>query len=284
MNSENKKKGEHQNRNFTTEYPPNFSGQHLIQNKGLIKDILKIANISEDEIILELGAGKGAITTELSKRAKKVLAVEYDQRFIEKLKQLGMKNTFIIEQDILKIFLPREHFVVVSNIPYAITTPIMKMLLNKPSSGFQRGIIIIEEGAAKRFTSSFVKDSYIVSWKMWFDIRYVKGISRKNFSPQPRVDSAMITINRKAKPLIPYRDYLNFGGLVDYALKSPLLSIDLAFKDIFTPPQIKFLKRSLQIKTEVAVATLSEQQWSIIFETMVNHVPKFKWPKIKKVK
>lgn len=262
----------------------NFSGQHLLHNKGLLKDIVNIAHISESDLVLELGAGKGAITNILSNRARKILAVEYDQKFIRKLQQLEMKNTVIIQQDILKISLPREPFVVVSNIPYAITTPIMKMLLNKPSSGFQRGVIVMEKGTAKRFTSNFVKDPYIIAWRMWFDIRYVKGISRKNFSPPPRVDSAMITINRKAKPIVPYNDYLIFWGLVDYVLKNPQLSIDLALRGVFTPPQIKHLKRGLRIKNEVTVANLSEQQWGFIFETMVKHVPKFRWPKIKKAK
>ncbi|RST59911.1 23S ribosomal RNA methyltransferase Erm [Siminovitchia terrae] len=270
------------NKKFTTGNPPNFSGQHLMHNKALVNDIVNLAHISETDLVLDLGAGKGAITNVLSNRARKVLAVEYDQKFIKKLKQLEMKNTVIIEQDILKISLPREHFIVVSNIPYAITTPIMKMLLNNPSSGFQRGVIVMEKGAAKRFTSNFVKNPYIIAWKMWFDIRYVKGISRKNFSPPPRVDSAMITINRKAKPIVPISDCLIFWGLADYVLKNPQLSIDLALRGVFTPPQIKHLKRSLRINNEVSVATLSEQQWGLIFETMVKHVPKFRWPKIKK--
>ncbi|WP_212949472.1 23S ribosomal RNA methyltransferase Erm [Siminovitchia terrae] len=270
------------NKKFTTGNPPNFSGQHLMHNKALVNAIVNLAHISETDLVLDLGAGKGAITNVLSNRARKVLAVEYDQKFIKKLKQLEMKNTVIIEQDILKISLPREHFIVVSNIPYAITTPIMKMLLNNPSSGFQRGVIVMEKGAAKRFTSNFVKNPYIIAWKMWFDIRYVKGISRKNFSPPPRVDSAMITINRKAKPIVPISDCLIFWGLADYVLKNPQLSIDLALRGVFTPSQIKHLKRSLRINNEVSVATLSEQQWGLIFETMVKHVPKFRWPKIKK--
>ncbi|MCF7619305.1 23S ribosomal RNA methyltransferase Erm [Bacillus sonorensis] len=279
-----KRRKKYQNRKFTAANPPNFSGQHLIHNKGLLKDIVNIAHISESDLVLELGAGKGAITNVLSSRARKVLAVENDQKFIKKLKQLEMKNTVIIEQDILKISLPREHFLVVSNIPYAITTPIMKMLLNNPSSGFQRGVIVMEKGAAKRFTSNFVKDPYIIAWKMWFDIRYVKGITRKNFSPPPKVDSAMITINRKADPIVPISDSLIFWGLADYVLKNPQISIDLALRGVFTPPQIKHLKRNLRIKDEDPVATLSEQQWGFIFETMLKHVPKFRWPKIKKAK
>ncbi|MEI3612728.1 23S ribosomal RNA methyltransferase Erm [Pseudogracilibacillus sp. SO30301A] len=263
-----------------------FSGQHLMHNKKLIQEIVDQAKISTHDLVIDLGAGKGALTSFLNKKAKKVFAVEYDSKFVDILKKefIHSPNVKVIHQDILKIHLPKKAFIVVSNIPYAITTPILKMLLNKPSSGFQRGVIVMEKGAAKRFTSNFVKDPYVIAWRMWFDIRYVKDISRKNFSPPPRVDSAMIIINRKVKPIVSYRDYLIFWGLVDYMFKNPQLSIDLAFRGVFTRPQIKHLKRNLRIKNEVSVATLSEQQWGLIFETMVKHVPKFRWPKIKKIK
>lgn len=263
---------------------PNFSGQHLLNNKEVIKDIINIARISKGDLVLELGAGKGAITNDLSNRARKVLAVEYDQKFIKKLDQLELKNTVIIKQDILKISLPREPFIVVSNIPYAITTPIMKKLLNNPLSSFQRGVLLMEKGAAKRFTSNYVKDPYVIAWRMWFDIQYVKGISRKNFSPPPKVDSAMVKINRKANPIVPYSDYLVFWGLVDYVLKDPQLSLDYALRGAFTVPQIKRLKRNLRLKNEIPVAELTEEQWGILYETMVKHVPKFRWPRIKKGK
>lgn len=263
---------------------PNFSGQHLLNNKEVIKDIINIARMSKGDLVLEFGAGKGAITNDLSNRARKVLAVEYDQKFIKKLDQLELKNTVIIKQDILKISLPREPFIVVSNIPYAITTPIMKKLLNNPLSNFQRGVLLMEKGAAKRFTSNYVKDPYVIAWRMWFDIRYVKGISRKNFSPPPKVDSAMVKINRKANPIVPYSDYLVFWGLVDYVLKNPQLSLDYALRGAFTVPQIKRLKRNLRLKNEIPVAELTEEQWGILYETMVKHVPKFRWPRIRKEK
>ncbi len=265
---------------------PNFSGQHLMHNKRLLYEIVDRAKISTHDLVLDLGAGKGALTSYLNKKAKKVFAVEYDSKFVDILKQefIHSPNVKVIHQDILKIHLPKEPFIVVSNIPYAITTPILKMLLNRPTSHLQKGIIVMEKGAAKRFTSTFVKDPYVIAWRMWFDIRYVKDISRKNFSPPPRVDSAMITITRKAKPLVFYKNYLTFWGLVDYVFKNPQYSIDLALRGVFTPPQIKHLKRNLHIKHEVSVATLSEQQWGFIFETMVKHVPRFRWPKINKAK
>ncbi|MDI3411356.1 rRNA adenine N(6)-methyltransferase family protein [Bacillus sonorensis] len=143
------------------------------------------------------------MTTALSQKAGKVLAVENDSTFVEILKRKTAQNsnTKIIHQDIMKIHLPNEKFVVISNIPYAITTPIMKMLLNNPASGFQKGIIVMEKGAAKRFTSKFIKNSYVLAWRMWFDISIVREISKDNFSPPPKVDSAMVRITRKKKLL-----------------------------------------------------------------------------------
>lgn len=263
--------------------PPNYLGQHLMHNKKLLNEIVDQAQIDENDTVLELGAGKGALTEILNQRAKKVLAVEYDKNFVKILeKKVNNSNTTIIHQDILKIYLPKERFIVVSNIPYAITTPIMKKLLNNPLSSFQRGVIVIEKGAAKRFTSQYVKDPYVIAWRMWFDIRYVKGISRKSFSPPPKVDSAMILITRKDIPIIPAKDHLLFWALVNYVYKNPRLPIDLAFKGIFTARQMKHLKRTLRIGTEFPVAALTVQQWGVIFNTMVNHVPTFRWPKIRK--
>lgn len=273
-------------KNFTSGEPPNFLGQHFIHNKKVIHEIIANANIRNEETVLELGAGKGALTFILAQRAEKVLAVEYDDKLVEVLKQKAIQypNIKIIHQDILKMCLPKGKFIVVSSIPYSITTPIMKMLLDKPSNGFQRGVIVMEKGAAKRFTSKYVKDSYVAAWRMYFDINFVKEISRNHFSPPPKVESAIVTINRKATSLVPIKDYATFRGLADYVLKEPRSSIDLALRGIFTPPQITYLKRKLGLKRDFSVAFLSELQWGFIFETMVQHVPRFRWPKMKKEK
>jgi len=279
-----KKFHKHSGKKLSRGEPPNFLGQHLIHNKKQINEIVDLAKVSKHDLVLDLGAGKGALTSVLNQKAGKVLAVEYDHKFVQILKKKfeHSQNTIIIHQDILSIHLPKEPFIVVSNIPYSITTPIMKMLLNKPSSSFQRAVIVLEKGAAKRFTSRFVKDSYVIAWRMWFDIRYVKEVSKTNFSPPPKVDSAIITITRKSNPIVPLKDYLIFWGLADYMLRNPQLSLDLALKGVFTSPQIVLLKRNLGIKHDAPVASLSESQWGFIYETMIRHVPRFRWPKLSK--
>lgn len=279
-----KKNRKYQGNKITRGAPPNYLGQHLLHNKKLINEIVDHAKIRKHDVVLDLGAGKGALTTVLSEKAKKVLAVEYDRKFTDVLERKFKhhSNVKVIHRDILQLSLPRDPFVVVSNIPYAITTPILKKLLNKPSSNFQRGVIVMEKGAAKRFTADFVKDPYVIAWRMWFDIRFVKGISRKYFSPPPRVDAAIVVIHRKAEPIVPYRDYLVFWGLADYMLQHPSVSIDDALRGVFTVPQIKRLKRNLRINSDVPVGALSVQQWGMVYDTMVKYVPQYRWPKLKK--
>lgn len=265
---------------------PNYLGQHLLHNKKVLTEIVKLAEIRKDEIVLELGAGKGALTEVLAQKTNKLLAVEYDPQFVSILNEKTTNNpaVTIIQQDILKIPLPRKKFVVVANIPFAITTPIMKKLLNQPNNHFYRGVLLIEKGAAKRFRSTFVKDPYVIAWRMWFDIHYVRGVSRNNFSPPPKVDTAIIKIQRKTKSRVYVKDYFHFWGLVEYVLKDPRLPIDIALRGIFTVPQIKHLRRTLQVTVDLPVGQLSEQHWEIIFATMINHVPKYRWPKIRKKK
>lgn len=264
--------------------PPNFLGQHFMHNKKLIQDIVEQAQIKQHETVLELGAGKGALTRALAERAGRVIAVEYDARLIDRLrwKTRSFPNVKIIQDDILNIKLPGEKFVAVSNIPYAITTPILKKLLNNPSSGFQRGLLVMEKGAAKRFTSTFVKDSYVALWRIYFNLRYIRTISRDNFSPPPRVDSALLQIDRKEAPAIRPKEGLTFWALADEVLKAPRAPIDEALRGVFTRPQITRLRRELGLRPDFAVGFLSEEHWGMIFDAMQRHVPRGKWPRMKK--
>lgn len=261
----------------------NFSGQHLLHNKMLLKEIVELAAINSNDTVLELGAGKGALTLPLAGKAGKVLAVEYDSKLIKKLaeKTKSQPNVKIIHQDILQVHLPRGPFRVVSNIPYAITTPIMKLLL-KPASGMQRGILMVEHGAAKRFTAGFTKDPYIMAWKMWYQLSYVKWVSRNNFSPPPKVDSAVLKIQPKSKPLLKNKDQRAFSALVEYGLRYPHAPFYQVMRGIFTGPQIKHLRKNIGVENETPVGYLRETQWANVFQTMAQYVPRHRWPQKKR--
>lgn len=142
----------------------------------------------------------------------------------------------------------------------------------------------MEKGAAKRFTASHIKNSYVLAWRMWFDIHYIKEISISNFSPPPRVDSALVLIMRKKKPFLSNQDQKAFWGLAEYVMKYPKAKVNHVLREIFTTPQFKHLKRKLNLDSESMISSLTEEQWAMVYKTMIQFVPKPFWPRLKKKK
>lgn len=261
---------------------PNFSGQHLLHNKAIIKNMIKAAGINKNDTVVDLGAGKGAFTCLLAEKAHRVLAVENDPDFVEILRKKAISNITIIEKDILKWNFPIIPFYVVSSIPYAITTPIFERLLNQPSHGLRGAVIIIEKGAAKRFIAKPITNPRILGWRMKFDIEIIRWVSRDNFYPQPKVDSAVVKITRKINPKISPKQHRLFLQLAEYGLKNPELPIYKALKGIYTPMQMKQLIKNIRVNQDTPIGLLDEEQWGEVFQTMINYVESFRWPKVKK--
>lgn len=264
----------------------NFSAQHLLINKQLSKDMIDMAKITPNDTVIDIGAGKGAITFPLAKRAARVIAVENDPVFAEKLldKMQGVANIRMNRQDFLQFNLPKSPFSVVANIPFSITTPILGKLLDDPAVPLQRAVLIMEKGAAKRFTSVRITNPRILKWRMWFDLRLVRTVSPDHFSPPPKVESAIVTIFRKQSPLVPLQAHARFMALATYILQQPQAPVFAALQGVFTPSQIKHVVKALRLERNQAVSSLNEQQWGQLFHSMLRYVDPSRWPKVPKKK
>lgn len=260
--------------------PSNFSAQHLLISKRLIHDMIDLAQIRSTDTVLDIGAGTGALTFPLAEKAAHVLAIETDPAFVDKLfsKIKDGSNIRVKQSDFLEVPLPKSPFAVVANIPYSITTPIMAKLLDHPGVPLQRAVLLVEKGAAKRFTAVPIQDPRILSWRMHYDIRLVRTISPQHFAPPPKVDSVILTINRRKKPLIATQ-HQKFTALAAYGLRDSRLSLFVALAGVFTPPQITKLVRLLGVDRELPIGRLNEEQWGTVFHTMLQHVPSSRWPK-----
>ncbi|MGG4090408.1 23S ribosomal RNA methyltransferase Erm [Paenibacillus lautus] len=262
--------------------PSNFSAQHLLVSKRLIHDMIDLAQIRSTDAVLDIGAGTGALTFPLAEKAAHVLAIETDPAFVDKLfsKIKDGSNIRVKQSDFLEVPLPKSPFAVVANIPYSITTPIMARLLDHPGVPLQRAVLLVEKGAAKRFTAVPVQDPRILSWRMHYDIRLVRTISPQHFAPPPKVESAILTINRRKKPLISAQHQPKFTALAAYGLRDSRLPLFVAIAGVFTPPQITKLVRLLGVNRELPIGRLNEEQWGTVFHTMLQHVPSSRWPKL----
>jgi len=263
---------------------PNFSGQHLLHNKAVIARIIKAANLMPDDTVLEIGAGKGALTFRLAELASQVIAVENDPRFAQLLRDRSSDypQIQIVQEDFRGMRLPTRPYCVVANIPYAITTAILDKLLGPQGQGFRRGVLLMEKGAALRFTSERTSDPRLLTWRMQYRLQVICSVDRSSFSPPPRVDSAILSIARRSVPLLPPAQCARFAAFAAHALKSPRQCVYDAFHGIFTATQLKHVCRQARMERSQPVASLSEEQWGIAFKSMTDHVNPVYWPRSRK--
>lgn len=276
--SKNKKNNNHENVKLAS----NFSAQHLLINKSLIEDLIHLAKIGPNDTVIDIGAGTGAITFPLAKKAATVLAIESDPRFVQKLisKMKEEGNIRVIHAAFLQITLPTRPFSVVANIPYSITTAILGKLLDQPTIPMQRAVLIVEKGAARRFTSLPITNPRILKWRMWFHIRVERTVSPSHFSPPPKVDSAVINISRKKNPEILPQHHGRFMAFAAHALRYPQAPFYTAIADVFTAPQITKVVKALKIERNLPIGLLNERQWGELFLAMLSYVDPSRWPKM----
>ncbi|OGI17428.1 MAG: ribosomal RNA small subunit methyltransferase A [Candidatus Moranbacteria bacterium RIFCSPHIGHO2_02_FULL_40_12b] len=178
---------------------PTKLGQNFLVNKDIAKKIVEAAELKPDDVVLEIGPGKGILTEELAKKAGKVIAVEIDGNLVEILenKFKNKKNVEIIKGDVLQLTtynLQLTTYKIVANLPYYITSPVIRKFLeseNPPS----KMILMLQKEVAERIVASSGKMSILaVSVQYYAQPQVIFNVPRENFDPAPEVDSAVIHI------------------------------------------------------------------------------------------
>jgi len=190
--------------------PKKRMGQNFLTDPSTARTIVTRANLSTDDIVLEIGAGLGALTIPLTKVAKKVFAVEKDHQLIELLKTELLANRIsnceIIPQDVLEMDLDAytdaaaTKLTVVGNLPYGISSQILIKLIHS-RSGIQRAVLMFQKELAQRIAAKPGGKKYgRITAMLGYcaDIRLLANISSTVFYPPPKVDSAVIEINFKS--------------------------------------------------------------------------------------
>lgn len=207
-------------------------GQNFLIDGTAIADIIHAANISPDDVVVEIGPGVGFVTEQLLKKAKKVIAIELDEEAIAELKKLDAPNLEIIHKDVLKTDLSSlcdEKIKIVANIPYYITSPIIAHLLgeiddltNKNRNKITDILLMVQEEVARRMTAdenSPAKQYGLLTIlsQFWADVKIVRLVGRKSFYPAPKVNSAVVSLQVREKPLLDLSDYTHFRKTVKAA-------------------------------------------------------------------
>lgn len=186
---------------------PNKSlGQHWLHDLASLSAMCDAAEVGPDDTVLEIGPGLGTLTLELTQRAKRVIAVEFDRDLAAELPaRVPADNLEAINQDILKFDLTKlpPGYKVAANLPYYITSKIVRLLLESSNPPSQMAILVQKE-VAERIAARPGKLSILgIAVQYYCEATLGPIVPAKLFTPPPKVDSQIISLRRRDQPLYP---------------------------------------------------------------------------------
>lgn len=193
-------------------------GQHILKNPLIIDNMLAKAELKASDTVLEIGPGTGNLTVRLLERVRHVVAVELDPRMVAEL-QKRVRGTElerklrIIVGDFLKVDLP--HFdVVVANVPYKISSPLVfKLLAHRPL--FRNAVIMFQREFALRLVARPGDPMYSrlsINTRLLANVQHIIKVGKNNFRPPPKVESSVVRIQPVQSP--PKINFLEWDGLL----------------------------------------------------------------------
>ncbi len=256
-------------------------GQNFLTDANLLDAIVRDAGVDDATVVLEIGAGAGALTRALSKAAKKVLAYEIDASLQPVLAETlsGCENTEVAFGDFLRADLPAlekelGEYRVVANLPYYVTTPVMMRFLEeaKRCTGLT---VMVQEEVARRFTAEAGTPDYgsvTAAIALKGEARIMRKVPRTMFMPRPNVDSAIVRIDFE-KGRIPVSSEAAYRAVVRCAFAGRRKTLENNMMGGFrlSREQARALLSEAGIADMVRGETLTPQQFARLADVLVGH-------------
>nr|WP_191991168.1 16S rRNA (adenine(1518)-N(6)/adenine(1519)-N(6))-dimethyltransferase RsmA [Lacticaseibacillus rhamnosus] len=246
-------------------------GQNFLTDPQILQKIVAAADVSEQDDVIEIGPGIGALTQFLADQAHQVVALEIDDRLLPILAETlaDYPNTTVVNEDVLKTNLTElvaTHFdgkhtlKVVANLPYYITTPILLHLLRARLPLHSMTVMMQKEVAARLSAAPGSKDygSLSIAVQLVADVATAFTVSRHAFVPAPNVDSAIVTLTQRPEPLAAVKNPDSFDRLVRGAFASRRKTLWNNLVALFGKPNKDAIRTALSV-AEIAPETRAEQ-------------------------
>lgn len=236
-------------------------GQNFLIDQKVVSDLVGAAEITEKDIILEVGAGTGAVTRQIAPKAQKVIAVEIDGDLIPNLKENleTLENTEIINADILTLN-PRRYTPatkVVGSIPYQITSPLVHKLL-KLKKRPESVTFVVQKEVAEKITAKPPKATYLSNFVANFgEAKIIRIVKPGAFRPTPKVGSAILHITLHPKP---YTTDPKFEAFLHRGFAQPRKMIKNRFP--------KEILEKVEIDPHRRPATLTQEEWLKLYKVL----------------
>ncbi|MBM3182684.1 MAG: ribosomal RNA small subunit methyltransferase A [Chloroflexi bacterium] len=252
-------------------------GQHFLVDRSVLGKIIHAAELSPQDTVVEVGPGLGVLTSALAQKAGKVIAVELDAEMAERLKErmLSQPNVQLVNADILKVDLPHligpdTCYKVVANLPYYITSPILRYFMEnqmKPSLM----VVMVQKEVAESIVARSGKMSLLaVSLHVYSRPIVVARVPARSFYPQPKVDSAVVRFDILPEPAIKVADMDGFFDVVRRGFSAPRKQLRNSLANGYgvKPAKIDPLLEHARIEPQRRAETLSLEEWGRLYKSV----------------
>lgn len=253
-------------------------GQHFLIDETALKSVVEAAELSPEDIVIEVGPGLGILTTELAQRAGRVIAVELDTKLASLLKRrlASLSNVNVINANILEVSLSellggKSSYKVVANLPYYITSPILRYFVEAPLRPLLM-VVMVQKEVAEAIAASPGKMSLLsVSLQVYSQPRIVSYVPSQSFYPAPKVDSAIVRFDMLPEPAVKVADIDGFFQTVRCGFSTPRKQLrnSLAHGLGVKPMEVTSLLERANIEARRRAETLGLQEWARLHEVLV---------------
>jgi len=257
--------------------------QNFLKSSKLVRSLLDKSSIARNDIVYEIGPGRGIITAELARTARKVIALEKDPILARQLRSRFQddENVEIIACDFLQFHILDRDYKIFANIPYNITADIVRKILYTPPVPSE-AYLVMQKEAAKKFSGTPNETQFSILAKPLFDLQIIRELRRTDFEPLPHVDSVLVYIKRRPYPLLNKEDISLYRSFICYGFGRWRRNLKLIFMPIFTYPQCKHLSKDLYFPLDATPSHLTFEQWLGLFDCFKHRVSRSKHAYIKR--
>ena len=235
-------------------------GQHLLRSRHVAEELVAVADVRPGELVLDLGAGTGAIAAALARVRARVQAVELDARLAAALRRRFASEPLVevVHGDAVGARLPEEPFAVVANLPFAHGTAILRRLLDPRVTLRCAAVVVQWEVAAKR-TAVWPSTLLSAWWGAWHELTLLCRLPACAFAPPPAVDAAVLLAVRRTDPLVEPSDARAFEAFLRRGFDGGSL------RGLVPPRTLKSLALDYGFDPRARPCDLDSRCWAALF-------------------
>ena len=256
-------------------------GQHFLSDNKILTAIVDALAPTPDDTVVEVGSGRGSLTDILVERSGRVIAVEIDRMLAANLRQRYKQqpNIEIIQEDFLEIDLRAvvgEPYMLIGNVPYYITTPILFKSLEPPMP--RRSVFLVQREVAERMAAKAGDEAYgalTVNIAVIAGVEQVLTVPASAFSPPPKVESAVVRVTPLPSPLVRVEVREGFRTFVQAAFSNRRKQMQRVLRTVrgLAPDQAAAILDTVRIDPAARPEVVAPEQFANLFEAINRKLP-----------